>query len=1207
VTDHQHPPDALAHLGAALPDLARRLREAGLPCSPDRWHNLHDLLLALAEQGRLPADPARLEARVAPLFCADEQDQRRFRVLFRAWAQAHPSPLARAQPAPPPMRLRGWLLLLALLLVAAVTGLYIYNETLPIEEPDTGQQQTPDPPLQQPDSLRERPPQPPQPDPAAADAAPLTIPPRLPPPPPALDPHHRGLLRFYGHLCLLLPPFVAGAWLLLSVITWRTVLARRRGDPNDPLLGVALKAGADDLLDTPALRETLRRLHAPVAWPTRRLDARATVERSARQAGLFEPVRRHRRGVPELVVLLEVRHAGDQMAGLAGQLVQRLRDAGLTVHRYDYRDGPERLVDAAGLPVALAEVAARHAGARLLIVGEPLALMDPFAGRPRAFLGALDGLPRRALLCTRRPPAVWERALGAAGLAVAEIGSDGIRELVLSLGGLRAADATAPSPAPGAPDSAPALPRAVQSAAELGDTPPAAGERRALLAALDAFLGSDGAALLAAVAAYPQLHWGLTRVLDLSLFPADDAEPRERRLLALARLPWSRRGWLPDWLREALLERLPGRERRRLRRLYRGLLQARTAGGDAAFELPIALPAPGGLLAGAWRWLRERGWRAGRWLAALRDLADDHGTLNDAIFADVLFGRRIRLLDFTVARRLLRGHLGGTLGRALMPRLLLALLLGCAGALLADRAWHGWLKDTHAHPYLLAGQQAMHGRYEVRIWHRPEAAALAAALRDTLQAEGFTAAIASEPLALPAGQAPPAAWINQLQLDPAADPRAGTMAEYISERLTWLSWGTPVTQSSPVQLWAGLAAFAEPPKARELRVLLATPGATRARFRDGLGRELGEAERAEFAPKPLDAPAPSTEGGGDAPAPTDGPTTTFDPTSEQEQRAQIARLEAEQKRLVEEMIAEEQGRGATGKSGRGPAYFALKRQRDAVLSELFVRRDELLSASDNADGNGPRALRDTLTDGTPGPDMIALPGGSFTMGSPPDEPERYEDEGPQREVKLGPFAIGRTEVTFAEYDRFAEATGRDRPDDRGWGRSDRPVINVSWDDAQAYADWLSDQTGQPYRLPTEAEWEYAARAGTTTPFWTGDCIHTDQANYDGYSDYIGCGAETGRYRGQTVPAGSLLPNAFGLHEVAGNVWEWVEDCLHGDYDGGPADGSAWRRADEVKCIRRVLRGGAWNDSASHLRSANRHSFHQTGENGHTGFRVARVL
>lgn len=744
VTDPSPAPDALAHLSRALPDLARRLRDADLPFSLDRWQNLQDLLLALAEQGRLPADPVALETRVAPLFSADEQGQRRFRTLFRAWAAAHPPPAGlrdtepiadteqgtRAGTAPPAVpavplpapRLGRWLLLLAMLLAVAVAGLYLYTQTRPPPAPAMSQEHTPDPPLpaggEQPGRVPDRPPLETKPLPEPV-AEPPAIPPRLPPPPPALDAHHRGLLQFYGHLCLLLPPFVAAAWLLLSFVTWRTVLARRRGDPNDPLLGVALAAGADDLLDTPALRETLRRLHAPVARPTRRLDAPATVERSARRAGLFRPVHCRRRGVPELVALLEVRHAGDQMAGIAAQLVQRLRDAGLSVHRYDYRDSPERLVDADGQGVPLAEIAARHEGARLLIVGEPLALMDPLTGRPRPFVGALDSLSGRGLLSTRRPPAAWERALATAGLAVAEIGSDGIQYLALSLGGLHAPAATEPTSAlgstqgptrgltqgltqrPGGPGAA-ALPRALQAAAESSETAPAAGERRTLLAALEGFLGADGGLLLAAVAAYPQLHWGLTRVLDLSLFPDDAAERRERRLLALARLPWSRRGWLPDWLREALLDPLPSTERRRIRRLYRRLLQARTAGGDSSFELPIALPERGSLLAGAWRWLRDREWRLGPWLTALHGLADEHGTLQDAIFADVLFGWRLGLLDFTVARRLLGGRFGGTLGRALMPRLLLALLLGAAGALLADRAWHAWLRDDHAQRYLMA-------------------------------------------------------------------------------------------------------------------------------------------------------------------------------------------------------------------------------------------------------------------------------------------------------------------------------------------------------------------------------------------------------------------------------------------------------------------------------------------------------------------------
>ncbi len=233
---------------------------------------------------------------------------------------------------------------------------------------------------------------------------------------------------------------------------------------------------------------------------------------------------------------------------------------------------------------------------------------------------------------------------------------------------------------------------------------------------------------------------------------------------------------------------------------------------------------------------------------------------------------------------------------------------------------------------------------------------------------------------------------------------------------------------------------------------------------------------------------------------------------------------------------------------------------------------------------GPSVIVHPLKDGGQAPEMIPLPAGCFMMGSPPDEPERDDDEGPPHRVCVAAFAIGRTEVTFAQYDRFAAATGRKQPNDAGWGRGERPVINVSWDDAVAYTEWLSAQTGQPYRLPSEAEWEYAARAGTTGPFWTGDCIHTDQANYDGNSDYAGCGARTGAYRGRTVPAGSLPPNPWGLHEVAGNVWEWVLDRYHPNYQGAPTDGSAWLAGGSP----RALRGGSLEDGAGNLRASNRY-------------------
>jgi formylglycine-generating enzyme required for sulfatase activity len=275
--------------------------------------------------------------------------------------------------------------------------------------------------------------------------------------------------------------------------------------------------------------------------------------------------------------------------------------------------------------------------------------------------------------------------------------------------------------------------------------------------------------------------------------------------------------------------------------------------------------------------------------------------------------------------------------------------------------------------------------------------------------------------------------------------------------------------------------------------------------------------------------------------------------------------------------------------------------------------------------------------------MVVIAAGRFLMGSPDNEPERSTDEGPQHGVAVqNPFALGRCEVRVGEFRAFIDDTGYRTEAERpvteggaargcyGWDAAkgsgelrpefnwrnpgftqgdDHPVVCVSWNDGRAYAHWLSLRTGQPYRLPTEAEWEYAARAGTTTPFsiGTGNCINTDQANYDGNSDYNGCGAKTGVYRRQTLPVGSLPPNPWGLHEVAGNVWEWVADCWHKGYQGAPIDGSAWGEAGGGDCARRVVRGGGWDDFPRNLRSAARNWGPAGGASGTLGLRLARTL
>jgi formylglycine-generating enzyme required for sulfatase activity len=227
------------------------------------------------------------------------------------------------------------------------------------------------------------------------------------------------------------------------------------------------------------------------------------------------------------------------------------------------------------------------------------------------------------------------------------------------------------------------------------------------------------------------------------------------------------------------------------------------------------------------------------------------------------------------------------------------------------------------------------------------------------------------------------------------------------------------------------------------------------------------------------------------------------------------------------------------------------------------------------------------------------------MGSPETEESHLDPEEPQHLVTFAqPFAVGAFAVTFDEWDACVADGGCDgyRPSDQGWGRGRRPVINVSWHDAKAYVEWLSRKTGRTYRLLSEAEREYAARAGTTTPFWWGSSISTEQANYDGKLVY-GRGAK-GEYRQRTVPVDSFRPNPWGLYQVHGNVLEWTEDCSNNDYNGAPSDGSAWTRGD---CSRRVLRGGSWYFSPDFARSAFRVRLYSANRTNTQGFRVGRTI
>ncbi len=245
------------------------------------------------------------------------------------------------------------------------------------------------------------------------------------------------------------------------------------------------------------------------------------------------------------------------------------------------------------------------------------------------------------------------------------------------------------------------------------------------------------------------------------------------------------------------------------------------------------------------------------------------------------------------------------------------------------------------------------------------------------------------------------------------------------------------------------------------------------------------------------------------------------------------------------------------------------------------------------------------------PPMVVIPAGSFFMGSPNAEPGRDKDEGPRREVAIAPFALSRTEITFEQWDAcVADGFCRTIIDDNGWGRGRQPVINVSWNDItggtnarRGFIAWMNSKVrGTPYRLPTEAEWEYAARAGTSQAYAWGpqDPICKTRAQNN---------ANFGRDRcfNRALAVGIFRPNGWGLYDMHGNVWEWVQDCWHASYRGAPSDGTAWMRLGEGVCSEAVVRGGGWIDAAPALRAASRKDMPRSYRYTHLGFRLARNL
>ena len=352
--------------------------------------------------------------------------------------------------------------------------------------------------------------------------------------------------------------------------------------------------------------------------------------------------------------------------------------------------------------------------------------------------------------------------------------------------------------------------------------------------------------------------------------------------------------------------------------------------------------------------------------------------------------------------------------------------------------------------------------------------------------------------------------------------------------------------------------------------------------------------------------------------------------------ARAARKDALRQQLLEKraegaartrLAQEEAQRKAT--LARAAASHAAEQKRTSELQAARTADDlaRLLPAAASpehdgkGEGEGEGLLRDAFLAGSgSGPALVLVAAGRFQMGSHEHERKRAMEAGaqekwlqretPQRWVGIErPFAMGRYPVTVGEWRMFVAATGWEPKgevhwDAPGFAQTDaHPVVGVDWDDAQHFLAWLCDATGKRYRLPSESEWEYACRAGTKTAFSFGDTLSPALANYDGRFSYHG--GPLGAYRRGTTPAGMFPANPWGLYDMHGNVWEWVQDALHANYEGAPLDGSAWESGGDAS--RRILRGGSWQYHPRYLRSALRNAFSSALSNDIIGFRVVREL
>jgi formylglycine-generating enzyme required for sulfatase activity len=1019
--------------------LVLELQRAELVVAPDQILTVHDLLAYLRISGSEPEGLPAYRALLAPVFCRNHEQQELFYRVYRRWASAlsegdrEPAPVDLtpsdkpeivASETPQP-RARTWKIVVgsAILLVVLVLALLAIQPVFTPEVPT-------------------------QPEPVVVAPRPLpgditgvipttflsTVEP-LPRPPERVAGrlHIRRLALDADHLrtsFALLPPLV-----LLALLIWRfarrqLVLTRAASDEPPQPHYLQVRGTREDLFATHRLRPTIDRLRAAVRVPVRNIDARRTVETTLRNAGLFVPVYRMRRVLPEYVVLIDQLRADDQLATYGRALFERLRSEGITVFVYYYDRDPRRCY-AENQPkqwIGLDQLEARHGHARLVLISDGAGLFSPLSGRLQRWTRQLARWPIRMLL-TPNPPRRWDRrelAMALAGISIAPLDASGLeataRWIVAGVGEMQVHEQSAPLLH--GDDATLPLPSVIAERFEelLEDELPAGMKIEDLLTPLERFLGPQGYLVLQALAIYPQLKWPLTLYIDWRLAPAGEPEAqRERRIFDLARLPWFRHGRMPDSLRMRLIRSLPTPREREIRELYRALLDSALEQGEKSVELTID-SAPS---ADSWKRIRR-----------LFGRTDPAGIYADRIFAKTLLVGRSGLLDIVLERKL--EQVLPARGRLRFAVLALALAVSTAAASAAVY-FGSEVMQSQIERRLFVGEKERNTGRLVVIGYEPERRALARSLAAVLHDWGFRVQYADrqehdnymrgdEVVPITPVSSHTVAYMTE------ADAAVG---DWIAKRLQYLSY--------------------------------------------------------EVAPE-LAGPA-------------------------------RASWTAEREKLT-----------FGGSAAEMPAVLVtlINRWRPGLIEEYPPQY---------ARTGTPEIFQDRLAKGELGPQLVWIPAGSIVARG------EYAPQTRSGEVTLAnPLGVGRYEITVGEFRRFVAATGYSPASSTGLcliegmtrdGKTltvpvfigepkgdDYPEVCVSVNGANAYARWLSEQTGQRYRLPTFEEWAYVQTAGAAEGPAIADDSRCSYANY--------CGSST-------RPVGQFSPNGFELYDMLGNAGELV-DC-----------------------------------------------------------------